>query len=209
MTAPTREAVELDITGMTCASCAARIERKLNKVDGVQARVNYATEKATVLIPPELDLTHLIQVVEQTGYGAALPKPDEPPVDHAAQLRGRLIGAIGYGWKLTDQRTAMVTPIHDMLKLLDRKTLKELEPEPVKPAMEKPAVEKPAEKAPPAADKSKSRKRKPDAKKEKIPETRKDSDPNKPAGKYQELLSTPLMAAGFGETALTFLEEER
>ncbi len=94
MTAPTREAVELDITGMTCASCAARIERKLNKLDGVQARVNYATEKATVLIPPELDFTHLIQVVEQTGYGAALPKPDEPPVDHAAQLRGRLIGAI-------------------------------------------------------------------------------------------------------------------
>jgi Cu+-exporting ATPase len=94
MTAPTREAVELDITGMTCASCAARIERKLNKLDGVQARVNYATEKATVLIPPELDLTNLIQVVEQTGYGAALPKPDEPPVDHAAQLRGRLIGAI-------------------------------------------------------------------------------------------------------------------
>jgi len=94
MTAPTREAVELDITGMTCASCAARIERKLNKLDGVQARVNYATEKATVLIPPELDLTHLIQVVEQTGYGAALPQPDEPPVDHAAQLRGRLIGAI-------------------------------------------------------------------------------------------------------------------
>ncbi|PFG18003.1 Cu+-exporting ATPase [Propionicimonas paludicola] len=94
MTAPTREAVELDITGMTCASCAARIERKLNKLDGVQARVNYATEKATVLIPPELDLTHLIQVVEQTGYGATLPQPDEPPVDHAAQLRGRLIGAI-------------------------------------------------------------------------------------------------------------------
>ena len=121
-------------------------------------------------------------------------------------IDGRLIGAIGYGWKLTDQRTAMVTPIHDMLKLLDRKTLKELEPQPVKPALEKPVPEKPAEKAPPAADKSKSRKRKPDAKKEKIPETRKDSDPNKPAGKYQELLSTPLMAAGFGETALTFLQ---
>ena len=67
-------------------------------------------------------------------------------------IDGRLIGAIGYGWKLTDQRTAMVTPIHDMLKLLDRKTLKELEPQPVKPALEKPVPEKPAEKAPPVAE---------------------------------------------------------
>ena len=116
-------------------------------------------------------------------------------------IDGRLIGAIGYGWKLTDQRTAMVTPIHDMLKLLDRKSLKALEPEPVMPA-----VEKPAEKAPPAPDKSTNKKRKPDAKKDKAPDTDKASDKNKPAGKYRELLATPLMAAGFGEAALTFLQ---
>ena len=45
------ETVRLDITGMTCASCAARIEKRLNKLDGVEATVNYATEQATVTVP--------------------------------------------------------------------------------------------------------------------------------------------------------------
>lgn len=88
-----RESVELDISGMTCASCAARIEKKLNKLDGVQASVNYATERARVLYPPMVRVEDLIQVVEHTGYGAALPEPDAEPVDHAAALRTRLIWA--------------------------------------------------------------------------------------------------------------------
>ncbi|HQA77038.1 MAG TPA: cation transporter, partial [Propionicimonas sp.] len=97
MSTQQRESVELDISGMTCASCAARIEKKLNKLDGVQASVNYATEKALVLVPPMIAVEDLIQVVENTGYGASLPKPDEVPVDHAAELRIRLIWAAVLG----------------------------------------------------------------------------------------------------------------
>ncbi len=93
MTTQQRESVEFDISGMTCASCAARIEKKLNKLDGVQASVNYATEKARVLHPVGITVDQLIDVVENTGYGAALPQPDAPPVDHAAELRNRVIVA--------------------------------------------------------------------------------------------------------------------
>jgi Cu+-exporting ATPase len=79
----TEDRVELDITGMTCASCAARIEKKLNKVEGVTATVNYATEKAAVIYPPEVSPADLIAVVEATGYGAALPQPPAPPAESA------------------------------------------------------------------------------------------------------------------------------
>ena len=65
--------VELAITGMTCASCANRIERKLNKLDGVTATVNYATEKAKVVFPDDLDPDELVRTVEQAGYGATFP----------------------------------------------------------------------------------------------------------------------------------------
>ena len=64
----TQQAVDLQIGGMTCASCAARIEKKLNKVDGVSATVNFATEKATVDAPVGLTATDLIEVVEKAGY---------------------------------------------------------------------------------------------------------------------------------------------
>ncbi|OMH29556.1 copper-translocating P-type ATPase [Tersicoccus phoenicis] len=70
-------AVELQIGGMTCASCAMRIERKLNKLDGVAATVNYATEKAKVTVPAGYDRALLIAEVERTGYTAALPAPKE------------------------------------------------------------------------------------------------------------------------------------
>src|SRR5699024_854502 len=66
--------IELQIGGMTCASCANRIEKKLNKLDGVTASVNYATEKASVT-GTDLDPDVLIAEVEKTGYTAALPKP--------------------------------------------------------------------------------------------------------------------------------------
>lgn len=69
----TTSTVELQIGGMTCASCANRIERKLNKLDDVTASVNYATEKATVTAPFGTDPQDLITVVEQTGYTATLP----------------------------------------------------------------------------------------------------------------------------------------
>ena len=65
--------IELEITGMTCASCAARIEKKLNKLDGVAATVNYATEKAAVTAPAGYDAQLLIGEIEKAGYAAALP----------------------------------------------------------------------------------------------------------------------------------------
>lgn len=84
--------VELIIGGMTCASCANRVERKLRKLDGVTATVNYATEKAAVTYPAELDRQRLIDQVEAAGYTASVPEPDE--TDDAAEttdLRDRLI----------------------------------------------------------------------------------------------------------------------
>ncbi len=89
--------VQLDIDGMTCASCAARIEKKLNKVDGVEASVNYATERATVEAPDSLTTAELIAVVEKAGYGARLPEPDAPTNDEASKLRPRLILAFALG----------------------------------------------------------------------------------------------------------------
>ncbi|MGW3615012.1 heavy metal translocating P-type ATPase [Micromonospora sp. NPDC005163] len=89
--------IELSIGGMTCASCAARIEKKLNRMDGVSATVNYATEKATVRYAGEVTPDDLIATVEKTGYTAALPPPvsaatAEPsePVDELRGLRTRL-----------------------------------------------------------------------------------------------------------------------
>jgi Cu+-exporting ATPase len=67
--------VELEIGGMTCASCAMRIEKKLNKLDGVTASVNYATEKARVAAPADVDPRQLIAAVEEAGYTATLPAP--------------------------------------------------------------------------------------------------------------------------------------
>ena len=94
--------IELQIGGMTCASCAARIEKKLNRIDGVAASVNYATEKAVVSAPADLDPQVLIDEVEKTGYTAALPAPparehehDHDVDDHELTgLRQRLIGSI-------------------------------------------------------------------------------------------------------------------
>ena len=88
--------VELSIGGMTCASCAARIEKKLNKLDGVIATVNFATEKASVRFPAAVSPEDLISVVERAGYTAALPVPPAaeeagpaPEPDEMAGLRQR------------------------------------------------------------------------------------------------------------------------
>jgi Cu+-exporting ATPase len=75
--APATE-VELSIGGMTCASCAARIEKKLNRMDGVTATVNYATEKAKVSYPAGVEVADLIATVEKTGYTAEEPPPPVP-----------------------------------------------------------------------------------------------------------------------------------
>ncbi|MER7958770.1 heavy metal translocating P-type ATPase [Streptomyces sp. NPDC096030] len=74
-TTPGAAQVELAIGGMTCASCAARIEKKLNRMDGVEATVNYATEKAKVTFDAEVSVQDLIATVEATGYTAEEPAP--------------------------------------------------------------------------------------------------------------------------------------
>ncbi|MEO7373787.1 MAG: heavy metal translocating P-type ATPase [Terrimesophilobacter sp.] len=73
--------VELDIGGMTCASCASRVERKLNRMPGVTASVNYATEKAAVHVPEGTTASDLIATVEATGYTAQLPVPANATTD--------------------------------------------------------------------------------------------------------------------------------
>lgn len=72
--------VDLAVTGMTCTSCSSRVERKLNKVEGVTATVNFATETASVTFDPALiDATGLIAVIEKTGYGASTIEQQEEP----------------------------------------------------------------------------------------------------------------------------------
>ncbi len=73
--------LELEISGMTCASCANRIERKLNKLDGVVASVNYATETARVTYPAAMPPEELVTAVERAGYAAALPAPQGSDAD--------------------------------------------------------------------------------------------------------------------------------
>ncbi|MFD6261599.1 heavy metal translocating P-type ATPase [Micromonospora chalcea] len=89
--------IELAIGGMTCASCAARIEKKLNRMDGVEATVNYATEKATVRYADDIAPADLIATVEKTGYTAVVPPSPEQaaaaagePVDELRTARTRL-----------------------------------------------------------------------------------------------------------------------
>jgi Cu+-exporting ATPase len=86
--------IELAIGGMTCASCAARIEKKLNRLDGVTATVNYATEKAVVAFPNSVTPGDVIAAVEQTGYTAHLPPPPQrenaEPVAESADELGSL-----------------------------------------------------------------------------------------------------------------------
>ncbi|MEU6903873.1 heavy metal translocating P-type ATPase [Streptomyces coeruleorubidus] len=99
-TTDTGAEVELAIGGMTCASCAARIEKKLNRMDGVTATVNYATEKAKVSYGGDVSVGDLIATVEATGYTAQEPAPpagqderaEEP--DELRPLRQRLVTAV-------------------------------------------------------------------------------------------------------------------
>ena len=97
------QTVDLRIGGMTCASCAVRIENRLNKLTGVSAAVNFATEKARVTLPADLDPRELLAEVTRTGYTAALPDPEATGIEGAGdelheldlrRLRRRLIGSI-------------------------------------------------------------------------------------------------------------------
>ncbi|CAL9558785.1 heavy metal translocating P-type ATPase [Streptomyces sp. Tu 3180] len=119
---PAVSEVELLIGGMTCASCAARVEKKLNRMDGVTATVNYATEKARITCPPGVGVADLIATVVKTGYTAEEPAPpaQEPPAaqdgpsaapedPEAAALRRRL--AVSALLALPVVLLAMVPPL--------------------------------------------------------------------------------------------------
>ena len=87
---------ELALTGMTCASCAARIQRKLNKLDGVTATVNYATEKASVDYDPgQVTPEDLVAAVRAAGYSAALPPRYPGHLDPAEDADGPVLAALG------------------------------------------------------------------------------------------------------------------
>ncbi|MFJ3021887.1 heavy metal translocating P-type ATPase [Streptomyces tendae] len=85
---PRHAEVELLIGGMTCASCAARVEKKLNRMDGVTATVNYATEKARVSYPATTEVADLIATVVKTGYTAEEPAPPPEPSDESGSGEG-------------------------------------------------------------------------------------------------------------------------
>ncbi len=109
------EHVELPITGMTCASCAVRIEKRLNKLDGVNATVNYATEKATVdFDPAAVEAGQLVAAVESAGYEAVLPSDEsaglaEGDVDETGPLRRRLM--VSAALALPVLLLAMISPL--------------------------------------------------------------------------------------------------
>jgi Cu+-exporting ATPase len=88
------ERVRLDVGGMTCASCATRIERRLNRLEGVEASVNYATEEAAVTYDPAaVTIDDLVAAVEAAGYRAALPGHAAGAPDSAQALLVRLVAA--------------------------------------------------------------------------------------------------------------------
>jgi Cu+-exporting ATPase len=105
------ERLELPISGMTCASCASRVEASLNDVDGVTATVNYATERATVDYDPEaVGPAQLVDAVEAVGYGAVLRDEEhDDERDSAASLRRRLL--VSAALSLPVLLLSMITPL--------------------------------------------------------------------------------------------------
>jgi P-type Cu+ transporter len=105
-----QERVELELEGMTCVSCAVRIERKLNKLDGVRATVNFATERAAVAYDAgSTDVEQLIEAIGRLGYGASLPREHEKASDEARLLARRLVVSAVLTAPLT--LIAMVSPL--------------------------------------------------------------------------------------------------
>ena len=95
---PSTKDFQLNIGGMTCASCAARIEKRLNKLDGVVASVNYSTEKAKITVAgSDLTAQDLISQIEGAGYTANVPQPAQTPNSQGADAStqsGAVFGTI-------------------------------------------------------------------------------------------------------------------
>lgn len=113
-TGPDSQSVDLAVIGMTCSSCANRIERKLNKMDGVTATVNYATETASVQFAPNITLEDLLKTVHDTGYEAL---PPAPPEHESTDADERSAAEIAGDREVEDLRTrfwgslALATPV--------------------------------------------------------------------------------------------------
>ncbi len=112
----TETGVQLELEGMTCAACAARIERKLNKLDGVEATVNYATDRAAVSFDSaRVAVEDLVRAVEAIGYGAALPRAaadmtrSEAAADAARRLRLRLLFVLNDEHERQDEEVIELT----------------------------------------------------------------------------------------------------
>jgi P-type Cu+ transporter len=106
--APTR--IELEIDGMTCASCAARIEKKLNGLEGVEANVNYGTELASVTFDPRaLPFEEILRTVEAAGYSAVAPTQASVRADPGGPLRTRLLVSTALTVPLT--LVALIPPL--------------------------------------------------------------------------------------------------
>ncbi|GAB3812829.1 heavy metal translocating P-type ATPase [Tessaracoccus terricola] len=106
---PTGSPVSLDIEGMTCASCANRIEKRLNKVGGVTATVNFATERASVRAADGVTTEQLVEVVRAAGYDARPTAPDVVRPDQAQVLRPRMLLAFALGIPVV--AVSMVPPL--------------------------------------------------------------------------------------------------
>jgi cation-transporting P-type ATPase A/B/Cu+-exporting ATPase len=102
----TDRTVELAVGGMTCAACANRVQRKLNKLDGVSASVNYATEKAAVHAAAGVGVAELIGQVEQAGYQASVVEPEAPAAPDGGQ--------VGYLWRRLVVALLLGVPMGDL-----------------------------------------------------------------------------------------------
>jgi P-type Cu+ transporter len=104
--------LELAVTGMTCAACAARVQKQLGRLDGVSASVNLVTEKATVRLATPVPVESLIAQIEKAGYGASLIEPETPvatgDADRVRELWRRLVVALLLGVPLADLSTTLV-----------------------------------------------------------------------------------------------------
>jgi len=109
MATATPNEVRLDLDGMTCASCAARIEKKLNRLDGVEATVNFATEQAAVRHGGFVSVAELVDAVESAGYGARLHEVGHTHEESSAILTRRL--ALAVTLTVPVALLAMVTPL--------------------------------------------------------------------------------------------------
>ncbi|MFF0115609.1 heavy metal translocating P-type ATPase [Streptomyces prasinus] len=113
--APPASEVELIVGGMTCASCAARVEKKLNRMDGVTATVNYATEKARITYPAGTEVADLIATVVKTGYTAEEPAPPPPPASVRESAPDGAGGTDGAGGRGATPADPALTALRDRL----------------------------------------------------------------------------------------------